>query len=812
MAQARVSSRSVGTLVRQRLGVGEDDWDLALVQRDRVWNHQRTRRLMDSLLAGYPIGSLLTCSVPHAGKGMDPVTRQVTEVDADRDQLLDGQQRIAAMTSLFSGSGDAGRFFLDMTAVRKQAILAKTQKDKDDLTAYIKWRADDNELAYKPIKDRERFVDLGAFAEWAGLADALDVKTNAALAAVDGALDNPETDDAALREATAFLSDLDSEYVAPIGTEDLRRSAEQASRLLRAWLREVPVERHVFGDKMDILEAFERVNLEGVKVAGDDIFFAAVKTAWPGADRALASVVAKLGVITRMGALRLLARLAALSIGQGDLLPLRVDRLNGKPGDDLVARLVQMTADGSPSVRRMQLVADALTGADGPGHALKFIPGPLWDDVLAWAAANSSLDAVPTLTVEQRTTLATYLVGAATHQYWQIFGEPFATRSIRFAVDAGLAGHHFPVDAILAKVRERWPELRQGARVAPPQGDLANRNREIFLCMAQQIPFNLPLRQPSDPARPNDRVQIEWDHIWPQAKTRTLRIRRAATEGSRSVNRVGNFWALDRPLNTSASDGWPSEKLAFLADPQAKRPHMPTRWPEEASAFLQESEQAMLLGAERAVRGDGVPADVPAAAETFAMFVARRTERITAAVLEQLPAIEAFGVKADPAVEVDPTPSPRPEPAAVAEALGLSAVPVVEIVRRDQPSWGTHEMAQEMGLGEDFVVLVNAARDAGLRVVDYHRDGKPRWAKVGLADAGKQARTLFWIVPEWSGASPVLAVPHSLPNIRDLLGIAPEVTRRLFGSGRPHVHRGGAADYVDANLGEFLKLVTRGVP
>ena len=77
--------------------------------------------------------------------------------------------------------------------------------------------------------------------------------------------------------------------------------------------------------------------------------------------------------------------------------------------------------------------------------------------------------------------------------------------------------------------------------------------------------------------------------------------------------------------------------------------------------------------------------------------------------------------------------------------------------------------------------------NASLRIVDYHRDGRAKWAKVGLPDAGKQARVLFWIVPE--RGVPALALPHELGAFRDLLGIEPEVTRRHFGAERPLIRR-----------------------
>ena len=79
--------------------------------------------------------------------------------------------------------------------------------------------------------------------------------------------------------------------------------------------------------------------------------------------------------------------------------------------------------------------------------------------------------------------------------------------------------------------------------------------------------------------------------------------------------------------------------------------------------------------------------------------------------------------------------------------------------------------ARDIGLGDDFDILLRFIEEAHLRVVDYHRDGEAKWAKVGLPDAGKQARILLWIMPE--RGIPALALPHQLPAFRDLLGIEP---------------------------------------
>ncbi len=73
-----VAPISVRDLVRAQLGLDEDPWELALVQRDLVWKQDRMVGLLDSLLAGYPIGSLLLCRVEQETDVRQLGTGQVT--------------------------------------------------------------------------------------------------------------------------------------------------------------------------------------------------------------------------------------------------------------------------------------------------------------------------------------------------------------------------------------------------------------------------------------------------------------------------------------------------------------------------------------------------------------------------------------------------------------------------------------------------------------------------------------------------------------------------------------------------------------
>jgi hypothetical protein len=138
MSDETVRALSVRDLVRRRCGDDPDTWHLALVQRDQVWDQIRMRYLLDSLLEGYPIGSLLVCQVTGQSRviRVEAGQRVVAEADRDAWQLLDGQQRINALFSLFTANGSFGRFYLHMTARRDapRGPLTRRRAQDDSLS------------------------------------------------------------------------------------------------------------------------------------------------------------------------------------------------------------------------------------------------------------------------------------------------------------------------------------------------------------------------------------------------------------------------------------------------------------------------------------------------------------------------------------------------------------------------------------------------------------------------------------------------------------------------------------------------------
>ena len=130
----RLSASSAGHRLSET-----DRWNLALVQRDEVWDQVRMRHLLDSLLSDYPIGAILLCRVKGSSKviRVDGAARRQEEATEGAWQLLDGQQRINALFSMFTDQGSYGRFHLNMTVERQPPGPVQSRTTKDRALPYI---------------------------------------------------------------------------------------------------------------------------------------------------------------------------------------------------------------------------------------------------------------------------------------------------------------------------------------------------------------------------------------------------------------------------------------------------------------------------------------------------------------------------------------------------------------------------------------------------------------------------------------------------------------------------------------------------
>jgi Protein of unknown function DUF262 len=735
-SMASVESMSVADLVRRRLDP-DDPWELALVQRHLVWDEVRMARLLDSLLAGYPIGSLLVCRVQLGGHVLRDTgaTRLAIEVGAGAWQLLDGQQRINTLVSLFTSAGRFGRFLLDMTVPRKTDGVVTRRRAKRAATEYIVWRSDDEGSADE-LPGRERYLDLSRWQRWA---EDLGVEGVGALSVSEMA---PE-------DMVRTLNDIDPAFVDELDDSAMAIARDRFGRLIRVWTDlSIPVQYLTLDGPTDVLQVFSRINLEGVRLDGEDVFFAAVKTLWPDAEQNLDRVASASALVNRVTALRLLARLASYIVVGSDLLPLRVDRLNGDRGQRIIDTMRLLAGDGSEALTRIGVLGRLLTTESGLGYGLQGVSSELFDHVFGWSAVHPQ-GADERYVREQLPDIAAYLFGAQAFRYPTVFLDAFARLGFTEALSAGVAGQPFPLRGIAIGAHATWPELRRGLRRVQSDATdddhlaLADANAGLFLSVAERLPYELPVRDADDPRL--GRRSVEWDHIYAQARANLMRVRHSDTRylvhhvDRRLVFSAGNLWALDRPINNRARDISPSAKLDLLERLPADG--LPSRWPPSDQAFLSPSERSDLLEAESRLES----ADVEGAMVSFGRYARGRGLRLRAHVIERFPNAVLFA----PGASIGEGAYTAPIVGDVASALGrddlarLAIEPAAAVVDADEAPniESVVRVAEAAGVEAELVAVIRAARQLGLGLRGYK-------SSLMVTPPGMRNRMLFTVHPQ----------------------------------------------------------------
>jgi Protein of unknown function DUF262 len=743
---AFVKRTSVAELIARRLDE-HDPWRLALVQRHLVWDEVRMAHLLDSLLAGYPIGSLLVCRVRQDAHVLREtgVTRVAEKARAGTWQLLDGQQRVNALIALFTDRARFGRFYLDMTRRRAPEEVVTRRRDARRALDYISWRSDDAG-GTEPLEGRERFIELARLQAWASLLATEDVLLKSRAVETDS------------KAAIEVLNDIDPAFADELPANELRIAADRTARLLRAWAEpSIPVQYFTVDSPSDVLQVFSRINLAGVRLDGEDVFFAAVKTEWPNAEEHLDRVASASPLLNRMTALRLLARLASRARSGEDLLPLRVDRLNGAKGRQLVAMMERLAADDSPVLARIGVLGRLLTTESAIGHGLGLLDDGLLDHVFAWAAVNPAADAEDAVR-PHLASVESYLIGAHAFRYPSVFREGYLRLGFAEAVAAGADSRPFPIEQIVAGARRHWHGLRRGQNSVAPIDDDSQRRRFVdqnaglFLSILQQIPYAMPARFPDDPG--GGARQVEWDHIYPQAKANKMRVphpvtgRRVHHADRRLVWNGGNLWALDRPINNHASDRYPSKKFELLETLPDAVHHLPSSWPTIDHTAITPSERADLLEAERHIAADEIEAAMP----HFRAYVESRSRRIFQTVLDHFPSLELFA----PSAAIDPDLFEEALAADLWDHLGFGEAVDLKAVEPEEPETESPDfpvndhryasvfaLAERAGLASEVRAIIATAIELGLAP-------RPHASSVMIAPRANKTRMLFTVWPQTS--------------------------------------------------------------
>jgi hypothetical protein len=229
------------------------------IQRPFVWKEEQMVRLLDSLMRGYPIQTFLlwkTREFIKARKFMDEIRQNValsdlydemkSEEGVEKTFVLDGQQRLQTLFTIFSGAIADG--------ARREAWIdlhSGTEPDPENLYYRIKFAAESPGPSWFRIPSLRTQHARNNAEE---IAEEINEK-----------LDDPSWTAAESREKQRLV----------------RRNISQLVSLLRNgdhfWYEELDGIAHAVFSYDRVLDIFVRVNSGGTKLDGSDLMFAAMK-------------------------------------------------------------------------------------------------------------------------------------------------------------------------------------------------------------------------------------------------------------------------------------------------------------------------------------------------------------------------------------------------------------------------------------------------------------------------------------------------------------------------------------------------------
>ena len=612
---------SVSEILRKRLD-SADPWMLALVQREAVWDEFRIARLLDSLIWHYPVGTLVLCQSREAAHVLD-AERKATPAGKSW-QILDGQQRTNALAELFLSNGGQSRFFLHMSAPQHEDLKARGKDER--IRQYINWLNRD-ELTHGTSDDvfqgprgsqsnRSHWLDLAAFGS----------------KLISGTVSSPnEYADWQPSDWFDWLKSIDPDFASILPGESSQEVfAARARRLAEIWTCTglIPIQEVVLDGPEHILAVFTRLNIEGVRTAPAEIFFAGVKTRWPQAEEQILPIQQRSGkLIDRRTALEIVARLASFETTEGDLLPLDLNRLRGEEGANIVHAMRHISGNYE-FLQRVEILSNYLRENSGLGYGLRFMDRNLLPHVYGWAASHPQLESA------DLSDAALYLLGSTLFRLNPNYRDTFSRLAMRFSLKSGKESSAFPIEEILDETCE-LPGLAKLPQTSTPE-NIRDRfvNSEpwrIFLSVAQSIPFH--------PGH-----DVEWDHIYAQSRQGRMKLRRPGWPKVRFhaqrglAWRTGNICALDARLNKAAQDDRPRQKLTKLGSGEYGFP----QWPD--SLFLTGEEKALLFDADEKLEMEDRSQfeQIDQAMECFKQFVESRENRLWTTLLGKFPGLQLF--------------------------------------------------------------------------------------------------------------------------------------------------------------------------
>lgn len=261
---------SIMALINQ---IRNDELVLPDLQRDFVWKDVQIRLLLDSIMRGYPFGSLLFwntqyVAVPYrefvrdARPGLTFSTK-MKDVGRRLTMVLDGQQRLQSLFLAIYGSYDGRRLYFNVTSGPEGTAACGDDGTGKDYRFEF-WRDDESN---RP-KRLARVCDVAAW--------------------------SPRHEDNDIDQAVRGMDLVGAE--ASLGRRNLhmlRRILTQSDLVPLEVIDEEVMNSEQARTIDEILDIFVRVNSGGTRLTRSDLMFSLIKTRWAGAREAFDTLLAR---------------------------------------------------------------------------------------------------------------------------------------------------------------------------------------------------------------------------------------------------------------------------------------------------------------------------------------------------------------------------------------------------------------------------------------------------------------------------------------------------------------------------------------
>lgn len=509
---------------------------LPAIQRNFVWPAEKTLRLLDSVMRGYPVGiallweTYLDLQYRKFEQSFHPGLIHAFKDNKKKRKLklvLDGQQRLQSLYIALYGTYQGKSLYFDVLSGRDSDDLADAKYEFEflDSAAYDAWKASLSIEAKQPDKAEEAET-LRYLVKVEDLFDAGIRGRDALAKRISKELALSDDDEGRLSENMARFHD-----ALTTNTNILKVSVIDEN---------LPSDNRDRKSEADVLEIFVRVNREGTPLSRSDLIFSMLKLNWRESAESLPDFVREINVGNEFDldtdfVIRCLFAVSDLGT-KFDL-----DMLRKKDHVDRLRKNFQACCDAIRSVVDSVSRDCWCSSSSLLGGAATLVP-------FVYYLFRSPKHEVPTGEIDAfRKSL-----------YMLAFARPFSryadSRLWKFIREelrplASEKDHHFPFNRVVAWIKY-WEAINGFDE------RLLQRNVDLTLHVVQDL---------SSEKTKYTRNAGQIDHIFPRAELRKKGFEEPA------INHFGNFWILAKGKNQNKSDMHPAKFFVDVSDNEMRR-------------------------------------------------------------------------------------------------------------------------------------------------------------------------------------------------------------------------------------------------